>query len=510
MSKMKQHMIHTRQRQCGSVAVIVGLTITLLVGMLGLVVDLGHLYVAKAELQNAADAAALSGAKELNGTVAGVTNARDRAIEAAGLNKYNLNSTAVTITAANLSVGNCPDDACMVPISTVTTLTLAADKTFLKVDTGSRSLSTWFIQVLPGALTSTSTFGMAVAGRLLVNVAPLGVCAISTTQNVTNPTTNELSEFGFRRGIAYDIPELNPLGASGIPMWLNPVDAPPATCDPSHASAAFTRPFVCQGNAATIKTLPQSVYVSTGTSATLATALNSRFDVFTGGTCDPVTAPPDTNIKQFKASPTGPNPASCPTSAAAAAGCGFPRDWMDTLNATTPTQQTISLAAGPSGRFIPVATPTYLQYGALWSFSRAVHGAGTAFNASNTDWSSLYNSGVSLPTLINTTAGGYPDPADTTMSPYKKGALVGSSNKYFTAPSVSHPGKSERRVLTLAILDCSSLVGAGLSCSTITAIGIGKFFMQVPADFSGSPKKIEAEFAGLITQLPPADIRLYR
>jgi hypothetical protein len=34
--------------------------------------------------------------------------------------------------------------------------------------------------------------------------------------------------------------------------------------------------------------------------------------------------------------------------------------------------------------------------------------------------------------------------------------------------------------------------------------------MQVPADFGGNPKKIEAEFTGLIEQLPPADIRLYR
>lgn len=520
MNRQRQRNTHAVQHQRGAVAIIVALCLTLLVGMLGLVLDLGHLYVAKTELQNAADAAALSGAERLNGTADRICCAADSAqvlaIEAARRNSYDLNSKEVAITAANLWVGNCPDqdrpsepdtDGCtMVPISTVTSDALAVGKTFLQVDTDpapaglGRSLSTWFIQVLPGVASTMQTFGMAVAGHYTIQITPLGVCAISLTKTATNPVTNELLEFGFRRGVAYNIPDLNPLGASGVPMWINPVDAFPGSCDPSHASASFTAPFVCTGNTATITALPQKVYVSTGTSASLEKALNSRFDKFTGSPCDPASAPPDSNKREYRCSENS-NPEDCGQTSET----NLPKDWMDPANITTPTQQTISLVPGGSGRLVPVATPTFLQYGALWSYSRAVNGALVPFNASNSDWALLYNGGT-----IDTSAGGYPDPADSSMSPYKKGNLAGSGNKYFEGPSASHTGKANRRVLTLAIMDCDSLVGAGLSCSHIDVVGLGKFFMQVPADFGGSSKRIQGEFSGLIPQLPPADIKLYR
>ena len=51
------------RRERGVVAILVGMTLFVLAGMLALVIDLGHLYLAKAGLQNAADAAALAGAK---------------------------------------------------------------------------------------------------------------------------------------------------------------------------------------------------------------------------------------------------------------------------------------------------------------------------------------------------------------------------------------------------------------------------------------------------------------
>src|SRR3989338_2413655 len=61
-----------KNRQGGAVAVMVGISMVLLVGFLAMVIDLGRLYVAKTGLQNAADAAALSGAKELDGTGTGI------------------------------------------------------------------------------------------------------------------------------------------------------------------------------------------------------------------------------------------------------------------------------------------------------------------------------------------------------------------------------------------------------------------------------------------------------
>lgn len=51
----------------GSVAVIVALSIFVLLGVIGLGIDLGRLYVTRTELQNAADACALAAARELDG-----------------------------------------------------------------------------------------------------------------------------------------------------------------------------------------------------------------------------------------------------------------------------------------------------------------------------------------------------------------------------------------------------------------------------------------------------------
>ena len=55
-----------RNRQRGVVAVIMGIAAVALFAFMGIAVDLAYTYSRKTELQNAADAAALSGAKELN------------------------------------------------------------------------------------------------------------------------------------------------------------------------------------------------------------------------------------------------------------------------------------------------------------------------------------------------------------------------------------------------------------------------------------------------------------
>lgn len=57
--------VAARRSQRGSVAVITGLTIAVLIGFLGISVDLGRLFVVKAELQTAMDSCALAAASQL-------------------------------------------------------------------------------------------------------------------------------------------------------------------------------------------------------------------------------------------------------------------------------------------------------------------------------------------------------------------------------------------------------------------------------------------------------------
>src|SRR5262245_28665356 len=83
---------HHQQR--GAVAVMTGLLLMLvLIPVAGLVLDLGHLYIVKSELQNMADAAALAAGKDLDNTDTGLNNAVASGKAIASKNRYNFGST---------------------------------------------------------------------------------------------------------------------------------------------------------------------------------------------------------------------------------------------------------------------------------------------------------------------------------------------------------------------------------------------------------------------------------
>lgn len=84
------------EREQGSIAVIVALSLTALIGFGALVTDVGMFYIEKARLQNAVDAAALAGAQELPKSP---TLAQESAQEYASRNK-------VTEIKTNIEAGN--------------------------------------------------------------------------------------------------------------------------------------------------------------------------------------------------------------------------------------------------------------------------------------------------------------------------------------------------------------------------------------------------------------------
>jgi hypothetical protein len=481
----------SKRKQKGAVAIIFGLTVVVLLTMGGLVMDLGHLYIAKTELQNAADAAALAGAKELNETTAGINLAVSQAQAIALRNKYNF-ATNLVLLPGDIEFGPSPDG----PWSNVAAATASpAGKTFVKVDTGAKNLSTYLMPV--AGVYSVNTLGFAVAGRFVVNVTPLGVCAIDPV-NVTSVKANaagvnELVELGFRRGVTYNILDLGPLGAAGIPMLLNPVDSPPTACDPSHSSANFTAPFICQGNSAV--GAGTSVYANTGGSyGPIEKAFNSRFDDFPGGTaCDPITSPPDSNVKDYLWN--------------LAAGAGGPRDWMNPI----PIKQSITVNSATAKPLNwPANPPTAGDFGTLWSYSPAVRATGTSPNYTadtpfaTSDWDDLYNPGLTAPGYPSSTAIP-PFPIGTPAAPYNQ--ITGN---FFRTPPTHPPGTRNRRLINIVIVNCAGLGGGGLSCAQLPVKGIGKFFLQTRADLTGSPKTIHSEFAGLIEPAPVSEIKLYR
>jgi Flp pilus assembly protein TadG len=65
LSPTQRRWLAWSRDESGSVAVITAVCLVFLIGFVALVVDVGHLYSVRNELQNAADAAALAGARAL-------------------------------------------------------------------------------------------------------------------------------------------------------------------------------------------------------------------------------------------------------------------------------------------------------------------------------------------------------------------------------------------------------------------------------------------------------------
>ncbi|GAB3545524.1 pilus assembly protein TadG-related protein [Noviherbaspirillum agri] len=104
MTKDSSVQVVALRRQEGAVAVLTALTVVVLIGMAGLVLDLGHLYITKTEMQNAADACALSAARELNAINAStVTRATDAGIAAGTRNKVDFQGKAAVIQPADIT-----------------------------------------------------------------------------------------------------------------------------------------------------------------------------------------------------------------------------------------------------------------------------------------------------------------------------------------------------------------------------------------------------------------------
>lgn len=93
-----------RKGEHGNVMIMTAILAVGLVLAVGLCIDGARIYMTRAELQNAADAAALAGARELNGGTGGLTDAVAAAQSAAlQANKYGLNRTGGNAPAVTIS-----------------------------------------------------------------------------------------------------------------------------------------------------------------------------------------------------------------------------------------------------------------------------------------------------------------------------------------------------------------------------------------------------------------------
>lgn len=171
-------------------AIIVALSLAVLVGFAGLVLDLGHLFVNKTELQNAADACALAAANQLvcdpstGPCPAGfLEDAEAAGIFVAARNASDFQDSAVTIAPAdvrfNTTIG--PNSSYLSRANGANT-----NSKFAMCIARSAGIPPWFMQVLSSAA-PVQVQAQAVAtlapGQTACNSSPIGICA----KNLTPP-----------------------------------------------------------------------------------------------------------------------------------------------------------------------------------------------------------------------------------------------------------------------------------------------------------------------------------
>ena len=226
-----------RGEEKGAILYIVGASLFVLLGFLGLAFDLGHMYNNKSQLQNMADAAALSGATALNGTSAGIQLAADRArdLNSRLSNKTEFNNAGVTLAETNVSFSTALNGTY---VNKTAAQGSPTNIKFVRVVVPPQTTEIFFAKVIPG-IPSSSTFGAeAVAGQTPVTKACSGLDPFSPAPIPLNNTSDP--NFGYIDGQIYEVrlaPGNSGKGCSdyGLPGSVtgNFGLASPAGCGPS-------------------------------------------------------------------------------------------------------------------------------------------------------------------------------------------------------------------------------------------------------------------------------------
>ncbi len=205
-----------RRRRSGYVFIALSLSIFFLIGMVGLAMDLGRMYVVKNESQSFCDSAAMFAAKELDGTADGITKAVNKVAWVAQdpngpQKRLEFNSRAfqnVTTTFATTWNATTWVDAA----------TAASDPTnyyFVRVQT-QNPVSLWFLPVIvrstEGNVGAFAVAGRAVETNMVQGIAPFapiqlpdpgsGVC---TAEELVGCSFDLNDKFGMQKGKWYTL-----------------------------------------------------------------------------------------------------------------------------------------------------------------------------------------------------------------------------------------------------------------------------------------------------------------
>jgi len=483
-ARPSMHRSARRHRESGAFAIMFVPLLIVIIGFCGLALDAGAMYNRKVDLSGIAKAVALAAARELDGTSEGIAAAKASAKATAERFKYQYFNEGIGIKwdDSALSFGASPSrSGTWIAASSAEAANAAelASLYFAKVDTtglgeATNTVNTLFMRFIPGGPLTALLNDIAVAGKSSIKVTPIAICAMSPARATQRPALSELVQHGFRRGVSYDLMQLNPNGINPVRFTVNPLLAP-GKSGPDF-SIAWLGPFMCSGTMWVPRLTGGPIRVSplppTAPLASLFTQLNSRFNVYSNNSCKPNGAPPDINIMAYAYDESN------------------VVKWMTPKSGSRAAKKTIERGKLETVADLETAPANNGEYGPLWAYAKAVKAPSPIEAAepssgystfTTSQWSTLYPSG---PTTSNYPSSGTPYQAGTT-----------NSGTYEAPQDNQAIAARQRRVLNVPLLSCTPAAPSA-SNSEATVLAVGKFFMTVPAD----QERLIAEFAGLLPE----------
>lgn len=277
-----------RRDERGSIIIMTAIFMLLLFLMLGLCIDVSRIYMIRAELQNAADAAALSAARELNSGDTGIDAAVARATNI--INSQGFEKFGVTIQTVEFSTS--PDG----PFIDATAAKVDATvPTIRYVRTTTQTTSTAILFGLAALGSShvesrNAVAGMSIGVNSICDFFPIAVALPSPypspntvmTLNFTQGTNNSAT-LAPQDYIILEVPDINGNGA----------------VETAALTAGLTN--YCQTlNANVPFHMTPSANVNNGPRQ-ITDGVNTRFNIYANGygnLLQPGTYPPDTNIQE--------------------------------------------------------------------------------------------------------------------------------------------------------------------------------------------------------------------
>jgi Flp pilus assembly protein TadG len=261
-----------RKRERGSILATSAIGMLAVLLAVGMGIDISRLYLSKAELQNAADAAALAGVSGLTGESPGITDATDRAVKA--MNNYDFNKTGVGFQRANVEFAVNLDGPYM---SEGAAYLSPTNIRFVKVTTPASPVNMSFAAIVLGNnknLSATATAGLSVPLNKICPWLPAFVLDFPASPIAPGNT------YTFRLSPGDDI-------SPGNYQLLAPVES----------GGSGDREGMSNGVDWCISA-GQEVETKPGvTSGAIRQGINTRFDVYGAG-MDPELSPPDKNIAE--------------------------------------------------------------------------------------------------------------------------------------------------------------------------------------------------------------------